>query len=192
MNTIRNLAVFCGSSLGHNPAYGQQAKKLAECLFANKISLVYGGGSRGLMGVVAETLHDLGGNVTGVLPEALNKSKVRARPVETTVHIVPTMHDRKAMMYNLSDAFVALPGGIGTLEEIFEIFTWLQLGYHTKPVALLNINGYYDQLITFLHQSSDEGFIHADHLKALIIESEPEQLILRLQDFSPVLSDKLS
>ena len=192
MNTIHNLAVFCGSSLGHNPAYGQQAKKLAECLFANNINLVYGGGSRGLMGVVAATLYDLGGTVTGVLPEALNKSKVRTRQVETTVHIVPTMHDRKAMMYSLSDAFVALPGGIGTFEEIFEVFTWLQLGYHTKPVALLNIDGYYDRLIAFLQQSSNEGFIHADHLKALIIESESEQLIRRLQNFTPVLSDKLT
>jgi uncharacterized protein (TIGR00730 family) len=192
MNTIRTLAVFCGSSTGNNPTYGQQAQKLAECLFANQISLVYGGGSRGLMGVVAATLHDLGGKVTGVLPESLNKSKVRTRQVEDTLHIVPTMHDRKAMMYSLSDAFVALPGGIGTFEEIFEIFTWLQLGYHTKPVALLNINGYYDQLIEFLNKSSQEGFIRKDHLKALIIETEPEQLLRSLREFEPSLSDKLS
>jgi uncharacterized protein (TIGR00730 family) len=192
MNTIKTLAVFCGSSTGNNPLYRQQAEKLAQCLYANKIDLVYGGGNRGLMGVVASTLHDLGGKVIGVLPELLNKSSVRTKNVEDTLHIVPTMHDRKAKMYSLADAFVALPGGIGTFEEILEIFTWLQLGYHTKPVALLNIEGYYDQLLAFLENSKSEGFIHEDHLKALIVETEPEKLLLKLREFNAKLSDKLS
>ncbi|WP_320128142.1 TIGR00730 family Rossman fold protein [uncultured Sphaerochaeta sp.] len=192
MNNLHNLAVFCGSSTGNNPIYEQQAILLAESLFAHQIGLVYGGGNRGLMGTIASTLHNLGGSVIGVLPKALDRSDVRTKKVEDTLFVVPTMHERKAKMYSLSDAFVALPGGIGTYEEIFEVFTWLQLGYHNKPVALLNAGGFYDTLISFLEHSCKEGFIHEDHLRALIIEDDPQRLIKRLYEFQPQLSDKLS
>jgi uncharacterized protein (TIGR00730 family) len=192
MNTIHTIAVFCGSSEGHDPVYGKKAEELAACLFENRIDLVYGGGSRGLMGIVASTLHDLGGTVTGVLPEALDKPNVRTKAVEDNLYIVPDMHARKAKMYALSDAFVALPGGIGTFEEILEVFTWLQLGYHRKPVALLNVNGYYDRLLEFLWQGCEAGFIKQEHLRTLVTATDPGQLMERLHSFSPYTGDKLS
>lgn len=155
------------------------------------LSLVYGGGNRGLMGLLAESLHTLGGSVIGVLPEALNRADVRIRKVESQLIIVPGMHERKARMYELADAFVALPGGIGTFEEILEVYTWLQLGYHHKPVALLNLGGFYDNLLSFLHHSSREGFIQGELLSALIVESEVDTLLSRLENWEAKLPDKL-
>lgn len=192
METIHTIAVFCGSSEGTDPIYRRKAEELASCLYENRIDLVYGGGNRGLMGVVASTLHGLGGSVTGVLPEALNLPKVRTKPVEDTLYIVPDMHARKAKMYGLSDAFVALPGGIGTFEEILEVFTWLQLGYHRKPVALLNVNGFYDRFLEFLGQACEEGFIRKSHLDSLVTATDPCRLVEKIRSFSPSLEDKLS
>ncbi len=192
MNTIKTIAVFCGSSLGRNPLYEQKAIELGKSLYNNGIGLVYGGGNRGLMGVVAKTVFALGGSVTGVLPEALNLPSVREVVVETELIIVPTMHDRKAKMYSLSDAFIALPGGIGTFEEFLEVFTWLQLGYHTKPVALLNIAGFYDPLLHFFQQSSNEGFVHQGLLDALIVEEEENILLKRMREAHIHIGDKLA
>ncbi len=192
MNTIRTIAVFCGSSLGNNPLYEKKAIDLGKALYENQIGLVYGGGNRGLMGVVAKTVFDLGGSVTGVLPEALNLASVRQAVVETELIVVPTMHDRKAKMYSLADAFIALPGGIGTFEEFLEVFTWLQLGYHHKPVALLNTAGFYDPLLDLLQQSSGEGFLRKDLLDALVVEEDESLLLKRMQDVSLVIRDKLT
>ena len=192
MNTIKTIAVFCGSSLGNNPLYEKKAIDLGKNLYNNQIGLVYGGGNRGLMGVVAKTVYALGGSVTGVLPEALNLVSVRQAVVETELIIVPNMHDRKAKMYSLADAFIALPGGIGTFEEFLEVFTWLQLGYHHKPVALLNTAGFYDPLLSFLQQSSREGFLHKDLLDALIVEEDENLLLKRMQDISLAINDKLA
>lgn len=191
MNTIKTLAVFCGSSEGANPLYKETAQELGKQMHVQHVTLVYGGGNRGLMGIVAESLYSLGGRVIGVLPQALNRSDVRLHPVEERLIVVPTMHERKATMYELADAFVALPGGIGTFEEILEVYTWLQLGYHTKPVALLNIAGFYDSLLAFLEHSVQEGFLKADHFAALIVESDIERLFDRLQCWEVKLSDKL-
>ncbi len=192
MNTIHTIAVFCGSSLGNNPLYKKKAIDLGKALYENKMGLVYGGGNRGLMGVVAKIVFDLGGSVTGVLPEALNLASVRQAVVETELIVVPTMHDRKAKMYSLADAFIALPGGIGTFEEFLEVFTWLQLGYHHKPVALLNTAGFYDPLLNFFQQSSGEGFLHKELLDALVVEEDESLLLKRMQDISLVIKDKLT
>ena len=191
MNTIQTVAVFCGSSTGKNPLYKQVAEQMGEALYHRGLSLVYGGGNRGLMGIVAESLYMRGGSVIGVLPEALNRSDVRLRTVEKQLIIVPTMHERKAKMYELADAFIALPGGIGTFEEILEVYTWLQLGYHTKPVALLNVSGYYDHLLAFLDHSTEEGFLKSDHRSALIVDSDSETLLSKIESWEAKLSDKL-
>lgn len=192
MNTIKTIAVFCGSSIGNNPLYEQKAIDLGKALYNNQIGLVYGGGNHGLMGVVAKTVFALGGSVTGVLPEALNLASVRQVVVETELIIVSTMHERKAKMYSLADAFIALPGGIGTFEEFLEVFTWLQLGYHHKPVALLNTAGFYDPLLNFFQQSSDEGFLHKDLLDALVVEEDENLLLKRMQGFTLTFKDKLT
>jgi len=192
MNTIKTIAVFCGSSVGKNPLYEQKAIDLGKALYDNQIGLVYGGGNRGLMGVVAKTVFSLGGSVTGVLPEALNLASVRQAVVETELIVVPTMHERKAKMYSLADAFIALPGGIGTFEEFLEVFTWLQLGYHHKPVALLNTAGFYDPLLHFFRQTSDEGFLHRDLLETLVVEEDENLLLTRMQGISLTIKDKLA
>jgi len=192
MNMIKNIAVFCGSSVGNNPLYEQKAIDLGKTLYNNQIGLVYGGGNRGLMGVIAKTVFALGGSVTGVLPEALNLPSVRQVVVETKLIVVPTMHDRKAKMYSLADAFIALPGGIGTFEEFLEVFSWLQLGYHHKPVALLNTAGFYDPLLQLFQHSSNEGFLHKDLLDALIVEEDENLLLKRMQGISLTIKDKLA
>lgn len=192
MNTIKTVAVFCGSSLGKNPQYEQKAIDIGKILFDNKINLVYGGGNRGLMGVVAKTVFALGGEVIGVLPEALNLASVCQTVVETELIVVPTMHERKAKMYSLADAFIVLPGGIGTFEEFLEIFTWLQLGYHHKPVALLNTAGFYDPLLNFFRLISNEGFLHKDLLDALIVEEDENILLKRMRDITFTIKDKLA
>ncbi len=192
MNTIKTIAVFCGSSAGKNPLYGKKAIDLGKALYDNQIGLVYGGGTRGLMGIVAKTVFTLGGSVTGVLPEALNLASVRQAVVETELIVVPTMHERKAKMYSLADAFIALPGGIGTFEEFLEVFTWLQLGYHHKPVALLNTAGFYNPLLHFFQKSSDEGFLQRDVLEALVVEEDEKLLLRRMQGITLTIKDKLA
>jgi uncharacterized protein (TIGR00730 family) len=153
-----SICVYCGSRPGENPAYADAAKAVGSWIGQHGGQLVYGGGRGGLMGTVAEATRVAGGRVVGVIPQALVDKELANRACDE-LHIVQTMHERKAMMAERSDAFLALPGGIGTFEELFEVWTWRQLGYHDKPVGLLNVAGYYDALMIFLGQSVASGFM---------------------------------
>jgi uncharacterized protein (TIGR00730 family) len=153
------------------------------------LALVYGGGKVGLMGVIADTVMAEGGRAIGVIPELLVNKEVGHNGL-TELHVVPDMHQRKKMMADLSDAFVAMPGGVGTLEELFEVYTWAQLGYHGKPVAVLNIDGFYDPLISMLRHTVDEGFMRKTYFDILQIDADPVALIDKLQRYQPPVSDK--
>lgn len=155
---MKRLAVYCGSSMGTDPAFAETARDLGQEMAARGIGLVYGGGRLGLMGVVADAVLEAGGEVHGVIPQALVSLEVAHRGL-TELHLVNTMHERKALMTELTDAFVAIPGGIGTLDELFEAWSWNALGYHAKPFALLNVHGFWDGMITFLDQVRDNGFM---------------------------------
>ena len=184
MNNINSLCVYCGSSLGRNPEYTQAAKNLADTLVAHNISLVYGGAGIGIMGVVADQVLAKGGKVIGVIPKALAQKEVMHQQL-TELHITQSMHERKTLMAELADGFIALPGGIGTLEELFEIWTWAQLGFHSKPCGLLNIAGYYQHLIAFLAHVQSEAFVKPQHHDLLMVESDPKTLITRFLDYQP-------
>lgn len=171
----KRIAVFCGSNNGLDPSYTKSCLELARILVDNRIGMVFGGGNVGLMGILADEMLQLGGEVTGVIPQKLVDIEVAHRGC-THLHIVSGMHERKAMMADLSDAFVALPGGIGTLEELFEVYTWLQLGYHDKPVGVLNVNGFYDQLIGFLKQLVGQGFLKEYQFGRLQVFNTLEEL----------------
>lgn len=191
MNKINTLAIFCGSSLGTNPEYMNSARKIGQALLDNKITLVYGGGNIGLMGTIATTVSENKGKVIGVLPKKLNLPQVCNKDIETERIIVEGMHERKAKMYELSDGFIALPGGIGTFEEFFEVYTWLQLGYHEKPVGLLNVNGFYDKLIEFITNAVKEGFIKQEILDLLIIDKDPYNLINKMKKIEIKVKSKV-
>ena len=181
---IKRLCVFCGSSLGDAPAYAAAARELGTTLARRGIGLVYGGASVGLMGAVADAALAAGGDVIGVIPEALVRKEVaHGGPVD--LRIVGSMHERKALMAELSCGFVALPGGIGTLEELFEVWTWAQLGYHAKPCALLNVDGFYDPLIAFLDNVVERQFLKPPHRAMLIVADEPKELLARLGSYAP-------
>lgn len=173
------LAVFCGSSGGVRESYGDAAAEFARLLVGRGMGIVYGGGHVGLMGRVADAALRAGGEVIGVIPEALKRKEV-AHLGLTELHVVPDMHARKAMMAGLADGFVSLPGGIGTLEELFEVWTWQILGYHHKPCGLLNVDGFYDELIDFLDKTVAEGFLRSHFRSRLKIASDPEMLLERL------------
>ena len=173
---MKTICVYCGSSPGNHPAYAQGARALARALVANQLGLVYGGSNVGLMGVVADEVIAQGGTAVGVIPHALVNKEV-AHPALTQLHVVSNMHERKAMMAELADGFVALPGGLGTLEELFEMLTWGQLSFHTKPVGLLNVNGFYDGLLAFLDHAHAEAFIRPQHRAMLLAHSDPDLLI---------------
>jgi len=173
---IKNICVYCGSSPGKNPAYAQAASALAKELRARDIGLVFGGGAVGIMGVVADAMLEAGGEVVGVIPKALAKKEV-AHYGLSELHVVPSMHERKAMMADLADGFIALPGGWGTLEEIFEMLTWAQLGFHEKPCGLLNIEGYFDGLIGFLENSFEQQFVK-DLYRPLLMTTDSPTLLL--------------
>lgn len=184
MQSIQSLCVYCGSSFGRIDAYAEAAARLAQTLVKRNIKLVYGGAAVGIMGVVADEVLQRGGQAVGVIPKALAHKEV-AHPNLTQLHVTKTMHDRKMLMADLSDGFIALPGGIGTLEELFEIWTWAQLGFHQKPCGLLNVAGYYDALIAFLDHVADEQFVKPVHREMLMVESEPEILLDRYRDYRP-------
>jgi len=178
--TLRRVCVFCGSAVGGHPAFAEAARRLACALAARGTGIVYGGGSVGLMGVTADAGLAAGGEVIGVIPHGLLVREVAHRGL-TEQRVDPTMHARKALMAELSDAFVALPGGFGTLEELFETLAWGQLGIHAKPVGLLNTGGYFDPLLAFVDNAITSGFVRAEYRAFLLVGDDPEALLDRLE-----------
>ena len=178
----KKVCVFTGSRRGIRVEYSETAKELGRALVERGIGLVYGGGNVGLMNVIANSVLELGGHVTGVIPDSLVSKEVAHRGL-TDLRVVQSMHERKALMAELSDGFIGLPGGIGTMEEFFEVLSWAQLGLHEKPCGLLNVNHYYDPLITFLDHALSEDFIKPKHRALLIVESAPGKLLDRFEQF---------
>jgi uncharacterized protein (TIGR00730 family) len=178
------LCVFCGSSGGARPAYAEAAGALGQAIARRGHGLVYGGASVGLMGAVADGALAAGGEVIGVLPKSLEEKELAHHGL-SALHIVGSMHARKAMMADLSDGFIALPGGIGTLEEAFEVWTWGQLGYHRKPLALLNVDGFYDKLSAFLDHITAEGFVRPPHREMAIVSADIDALLDRVERYEP-------
>jgi uncharacterized protein (TIGR00730 family) len=189
-NAMKSVCVFCGSRPGNGAVYAEAAKALARELVRRGLHLVYGGGNVGLMGIVADAVLDAGGEVVGVIPQML-VSKEIAHAGLTRLHVVGSMHERKALMAELSDAFVALPGGFGTLEEFCEIVTWSQLGLHPKPCGLLNVNGYYDSLLAFLDESVREGFVRDQHRDLVLVGRTPEEVFTLLTSYRHTPVQKL-
>lgn len=187
--TLRRVAVFCGSAMGNDPAHYAAAESFAEMLAASGIGIVYGGASGGLMGAVADAALRAGGEVIGVLPHSMAAREIGHSDL-TMLHLVETLHERKAKMAELAGGFVALPGGIGTLEEIAEMLSWAQIGLHQKPVALLNTGGFYDPLLTFLQSTVAAGFVRTESLALLLVEPEPEPLLSRLRAYVPPAYDR--
>ena len=181
MSGIKRLAVYCGSAAGNDPRYAKAARAMAAAMLERDIDLVYGGGRLGLMGIIADAMLAGGGKVYGVIPAALVELEV-AHPNLTELHTVGTMHERKAMMTELTDAIVALPGGIGTLDELFEAWTWNALGYHSKPFALLNVGGFWDGLDAFMDTVSEAGFLSHARRAQLLVGVSPEDVIKQLDD----------
>jgi hypothetical protein len=175
---MRSLCVFCGSSPGARPEYAAAARQLGGALAARRIRLVYGGARVGLMREVADAVLAGGGEVTGVIPEALRAREV-AHTALPDLRIVSSMHERKALMADLSDGFVAIPGGAGTLEEFFEVWTWAQLGIHRKPCGLFNVAGYFDGLLTFLDAAVGERFLRREHRAMVLVDDQPDRLLDR-------------
>lgn len=182
MAALRRVCVFCGSKHGVRPEYTEAARAMGTAMAAGGIDLVYGGGRVGLMGVIADAVLDAGGEVIGVIPDHMADREI-AHFGLTDLRIVGSMHERKALMYELSDGFVALPGGLGTLEELFEITTWSQLGLHAKPTGLLDVDGFYTPLVGFLDQLVTEGFVSDRHRRLLRVAAQPAALLERLAAF---------
>lgn len=176
---MQRICVFCGSNPGRRPRYARVAAELGKLLAHRRIGLVYGGGKIGLMGVIADAVLEANGEVIGIIPEALAEKEV-AHAGLTTLHVVGSMHERKALMADLASGFIALPGGFGTLDELFETLTWAQLGYHSKPCGLLNVDGYYTKMIEFLDHLVAEKFLLPIHRALLIVESAIDPLLERL------------
>ena len=184
MKSINSICIYCGSSSGRLEAYGAVGCALAKALVSRNIKLIYGGAGIGLMGTVADEVLRLGGQAIGVIPKALAHKEVAHKNL-TQLHVTESMHERKMLMAELSDGFIALPGGIGTLEELFEIWTWAQLGFHNKPCGLLNVEGYYDSLIVFLDHVLAEQFVKKEQRDLLIVETNPEVLLDRYSNYQP-------
>jgi uncharacterized protein (TIGR00730 family) len=181
---VQSICVFCGSSSGNDPAYETAARSLGETLASAGITLVYGGGHVGLMGVVANAALGAGGEAIGVIPQSLVEREIAHNRL-TDLHIVGSMHERKALMSELSEGFIALPGGTGTLEEFFEVLTWAQLGEHGKPCGLLNIAGYYDPLLAVFDHMVDNGFLSEKNRSIVLVETEPAALLGRFEEYRP-------
>ncbi len=182
--TIKNICVYCGSNPGSRPVYVEQARHLARELVKRDIGLVYGGSVVGVMGVIADEVLAAGGRAIGVIPELLIKKEQAHRGL-TELHLVQTMHERKKMMIDMADGFIALPGGAGTLEELFETWTWAQLSLHQKPCGLLNVAGYYDHLVQFIDHTVEEAFMRPEHRDMLIVERDPDALLDRYAVYEP-------
>jgi len=181
---IKKICVFCGSSPGARPAYEKAARELGELLAERRIGVVFGGGCIGLMGVLADAALAKGGEVIGVIPQSLVQREIGHRGV-TKLHVVETMHQRKALMADLADAFIALPGGYGTLEEFCEIVTWSQLGIHQKPCGLLNVETYWKDFVKFLDHAVDEQFVRPENSQLILVATTPAGMLERLEEWSP-------
>ncbi|MDD3293973.1 MAG: TIGR00730 family Rossman fold protein [Geobacteraceae bacterium] len=186
---MKRICVFCGSSPGAGPEYLDAAKQLAGALARKNIGLIYGGARVGLMGEIARSVLERGGEVIGVIPRALMEREVAFTGL-SDLRVVDSMHERKAMMAELADGFIALPGGLGTIEEFFEILTWAQLGIHRKPCGLLNINNYFSTLMDFLNHTVTERFVEREHREMILLDEDPERLLLRFETYQPPLTDK--
>ncbi|MDP2965208.1 MAG: TIGR00730 family Rossman fold protein [Pelolinea sp.] len=187
--TMQSVCVYCGSSPGRSSDYLRAAKDLGAELGRRRLTLVYGGSGVGLMGEVARSAIEAGGKVVGVIPQALAEQKIAFEGL-ADLRVVKDMHERKAVMAELSDGFIALPGGYGTYEEFFEALTWLQLGIHTKPCGLMNVNGYYDKLLEFLDHAVDELFIHKPHRDLILSSDQPGALLDQFMNYQPVRINK--
>ena len=179
-----SICVYCGSRPGTLPAYADAARHIGTEIGRRGWQLVYGGGRAGLMGVVADAALAAGAAVVGVIPQSLIERELGHRKL-TELHVVNTMHERKRMMAERSDAFVALPGGIGTFEELFEVWTWRQLGYHDKPLGLLNVDGYYDGLLAFMQHAVQSGFVTSDQQSLMQVKGDPRSLLTRIAELIP-------
>ncbi len=186
---IQNICVFCGASEGNGPAYREKAQQLGYEIAQQGRRLIYGGGNRGLMGTVANAVMEAGGEAIGIIPQKLVDAETAHRGL-TKLEIVPDMHTRKARMSELADCFIALPGGIGTFEELFEVWTWGQIGYHSKPVGLLEVNNFYQPLNTFLRQVANEGFIRPEYLDTLHLSDNPVSLLNQFDNYQPKHLDR--
>lgn len=180
---MQRVCVYCGSSSGRHPAYSEAAKELATVLVGHDIELVYGGSSVGTMGVLADAMLELGGEVHGVIPKMLEEKEI-AHTGLTELHVVGSMHARKSMMAALSDGFIAMPGAFGTLEEIIEVLTWGQLRFHDKPCGLLNVRGYFDKLLNFLKHTESEGFLRPENREMLLHDDTPAGLIQQFERYA--------
>jgi uncharacterized protein (TIGR00730 family) len=189
MKKIASLCVYCGSAAGGSPVYADAARALGRELVRRDIGLVYGGGNVGLMGAIADEVMASGGRATGVIPEALMKREVGHHGL-TELHVVRDMHERKAMMAELADGFIAMPGGFGTLEELFEVTTWAQLGLHQKPIGLLNVNGFYDGLTAFASHLVTQGFVRPDHAQLLMHAPDAAALLDQFETYVPNIKVK--
>lgn len=186
---MRRICVYCGSNTGTRPVYAAAARNLAELLVRHDLELVYGGAAKGIMGVIADTVLEHGGNAHGVIPKLLEEKEI-AHSGLTQLHVVASMHERKSMMAELSDGFIALPGGFGTLEEIIEILTWGQLQFHDKPCGLLNVSGYFDHLLAYLDHAEHEGFLRAENRQMLLQDTDPDGLIRQFERYTAPHVDK--
>ncbi len=182
MGKIKSVAVYCGSSMGKHEIYQQKAIEFAKEMVKRDITLVYGGASVGIMGTIADTILALGGNVVGVIPSLLEEREISHKNL-TQLYKVDTMHQRKNKMIELADAFVALPGGYGTLEEYAEVFTWSQIGLHTKLCALFNINNYWQPLVDMTNKMADEGFLHEKYRHMAIVDDSPERILNSFESY---------
>ena len=186
---MNSVCVFCGSSPGNDPDYAAAAQELGQTLAERGTTLVYGGGHVGLMGVVADAALGAGGEVIGVMPRSLVDREIGHTNL-TKLHVVRSMHERKALMSELSEGFIALPGGNGTLEEFFEVLTWAQLGEHAKPCGLLNVAGYYDPLLAVFDQMVDRAFLKREHREIVLVEEDPSSLLERFEGYEPPMTIK--
>jgi uncharacterized protein (TIGR00730 family) len=181
VNNVQRLAVYCGSAAGSRPCFANAARETAAAMVARGVDLVYGGGRLGLMGLMADSVLAAGGRAYGVIPTALVDLEV-AHPALTELHRVETMHERKAKMTDLADAFLALPGGVGTLDELFEAWSWNALGYHKKPFCLLNVDGFWDGMIEFIDHATESGFLSHRRRKQLLVAATPEEALELLDE----------
>jgi len=180
---MKSICIYCGSNNGSQPAYSSAAQEMGAAIAERGLRLVYGGGKVGLMGVVADAVLENGGEVTGVITEALYDLETGKNELDD-LRVVGTMHERKAAMIDLAEGFIAMPGGFGTFEELFEALTWLQLDIHRKPVALLNVDGYFDHLLAFLRHTAEQGFVRDGHLQMLLVDDDPHALLEKMAAFS--------